>query len=255
MNGRGRPQVWIVSSADALLSLERRLAQHGISARRVATLDFESVDASTLRARLARWGRFDTLVVTSPRAVQAFVRPVMLEGGGLSTPPFEAWAIGRSTAEALRGLGVPRVRTPPSEGSEALVRALDRERRRSIVYPRSDRAGERLGTLLRARGHRVLDVVSYRTVPRALPPRARDAVLLGNGLVLVTSPSALSSLRASVPRPAFRSWRKRARVIAMGERTRRSARGHGFSHVENARSASAEALTAFLVKEVRHAPR
>lgn len=246
------PVIWIVSSAEALHGLERRLARRGMTTRRIVTIEFVAEDPGRLRTRLGRWGAFDTLLVTSPRAVSAFVRPVLNPRDRLS-PRLETWAAGGTSATALRRLGLRRVRRAEAEGADALLPALARGRARAVLYPRSDLAGPTVARRLRAQGHRVLDLVVYRTLPRTVPSAALKRLLRPGQTVVVTSPSALAALRRQIPPIAFRRWRGTTRVVALGSRTRRSAQGHGFRRVEEAGSASVEGLTALLARGGRHA--
>lgn len=248
-----RPVLWVASSQGTLLGLEARTARLGVRVHRLVTLRFEAKPASELREQVERWGPFDTLVVTSPRSVETFVRPV-LSPKERHRPGLEVWAVGSATERALHRLGFRGIRRSDEEGAAPLLTALARPKPRSIVYPRSDRAGRGFAAACRTQRHRVLEVVAYRTVPLALSSRDRARLVRGSPTLLVTSPSALSALRSALPLEEFRGWRSRVRVIALGRRTERSARGHGFLHVDRVATASVEGIMALLAREARHAP-
>lgn len=254
MPGGSSLELWVVSSEGTLGALDRPLARRGVKVRRLVTLRFEDANPKALRARVLQWGRYDTLIVTSPRAVSAFVRPVLVAGKG-PPPHLETWAVGPATARALHALGFRSVRRPAADGSRAIAARFAGGRTRSILYPRSDRAGSELGRRLRRQGHRVLDPVAYRTIGVIPSASAMNSLSRPRTVVLATSPSALSSLRAAFSPRAFIRWRRTARLIALGQRTARSARGHGFREVISAPELSVEGLTALLVREARDGPR
>ena len=246
--------LWILSAEGVFPGIERSLARHDWVVHRVTSVRFRNEPVDRLRERLRRWGRFDTVVVTSRQAIAAFVRPVLLpEGHGHRDR--EVWAAGAATAHALRSLGFHRVRRAPQEGAAPIAEALATGRVRSIIYPRSDRAGPGLARRLHASGHRVLDLVAYRTLPAVGRSRPLERALRNGHVLLVTSPSALAALRAMIAPEAFHRLRGQARIVAIGERTRRSAQGHGFRGVGRLPSASLEGLTAYLAREGRHATR
>jgi uroporphyrinogen-III synthase len=251
---RSPSHLWILSSEGALPGIDRRLERNGWVVHRLVALRFQNEDPVRLRERLLRWGHFDTLIVTSDHAIEAFVRPV-LPLAKRRQRDLAVWAAGAATVRTLRNLGFRQVYQAHPEGAQAIGAALARGRRHAIVYPRSDRAGPRLARRLRARGHRVLDLVVYRTVPSTLLTRAALRALERGQLFLATSPSALAALRASIPPQTFHRLRSTARIAGIGERTQRSARGHGFRRVGRLSSPSVEGLTLYLAREARHAAR
>ena len=246
--------LWIVSAPDALSGAASRLRPQGVRVHRLAAVGFEPEPPDRLRARLDRWGAFDTLVVTSPRAIPAFVRPV-IRPKERRRRGLQVWAAGAGSARRLLALGFLTVRRAREEGATALGSALLSGPRRSIVYPRSDRAGPELARRWRRAGHRVLDLVAYRTVLRKLPVRTLRRLGTPRSRVLVTSPSALSALRSSLSSAGFRRWRRGIRLVALGTRTQRSARGHGFRGVERLAEATVEGLTAYWARAGRDGAR
>lgn len=238
-------QLWVISSEGTLADLPGSLREGRWRVHRLTMLRFEDRPRVRLRARMARWGHVDTLVITSPRAIESFVRPV-LRGGDRT---LEVWAAGEQTARELRELGYRNLRRAADAGAEGIANRLGRGRRRSIVYPRSDVAGTALPRRLRRHGHRVLDLVTYRTVPAPRPSAATVRALATADLVLVTSPSAVAALQQRLRKSEWSRLKGHARVVAFGPRTQRSARRRGLRGVGCLSAPSVEGLTAYLARE------
>ncbi|HTT72534.1 MAG TPA: uroporphyrinogen-III synthase [Thermoplasmata archaeon] len=246
------PSVVLLAAPGTLPGIDRSLRRAGVRLVRIESVVPRPVDPRTWRPRLARAPAPDTVVVTSRAAVGAGVRParrVLIPPTG--SPEF--WAAGPGTAAALRRDGVDRVRRPRAVGAAAVARSLARGPRRRVVYLRSDAAGPELARLLRRRGHRVLDLVVYRLeAPSRLTGPARHALAAAD-LVVVTSPSGLASLRRRVGRPTFVRLARTARLVVLGDRSRRAARIHGFRHIAVAPSTVGQRFTRYLLRELRDA--
>ncbi|MGB6501684.1 MAG: uroporphyrinogen-III synthase, partial [Thermoplasmata archaeon] len=144
-------------------------------------------------------------------------------------------------------------RRAAGDGAAALVRSLLREPHRRLLRFRSGRAGPELARELRRNGHRVVDVVVYRTETTPQPAPALRREIGRADLWVVTSPSALSGLRSTLGPRRFRQLGPSARLVVLGERSRRAARGHGFRHVVVVRPSSPQRFTLRLLEELRHA--
>ena len=240
-----RHRIALVGAPDGLAGLEPALSAHRIALERVPVLTFRAVGGPALLRQLHRFGSPDALLVGSGRAIDFFV-------GAWLAPPSTArtvaWAVGATTAERMRRLGWRRVRTAPREGIEGAIAALGPGRGRRLLYPRSDRAGPGAARLLRARGWNVWDPVVYRTETRGPLGATERRALETASAWIVTSPSALSAVRRRLGARRFGAVRRRMPVIALGERTLRAARGHGFRRAESVGSATVEALTYYVVR-------
>jgi uroporphyrinogen-III synthase len=252
---RPRPPVVVLLSARGTLrSIDPLLRRAGVRLVRITLLTSRPVAPPRWLERLRRTERPDTVVLTSRAAIGAGLMPWVRAVGRLP-PSLEIWAVGPGTALALRRAGFPRIHTPSTAGSLAVVRALRRRRPRSVVYLRSDLAGTRVARALRKEGHEVLDVVVYRTTaagPRAIR-RARE--LSGADALVATSPSALASLRRGVDRRLFLRLARTVPTVVLGPRTQRSARGHGFRHVSVAPSTVPQRFTQHLLGVLDRADR
>ena len=247
-----RPTVAFVAGPGTLAKVDDRLRRAGVRPVRIVALEPQTVDPSVWLARLARARPPDTVVVTSRTAVAAGVRPWRRARGPFA-PSVEFWAVGPGTADALRRAGIRRVRRPTAVSATAIAGALSRTPPRRVVYLRSDVAGRRLALSLRAGGHRVVDLVVYRlAAPPRLTAHAREEVGLAD-LLVVTSPSGLSNLRRQLGPSTFARIARTTRLVVLGERSRRAARGHGFRRTSVAPSTTAQRFTQFLLGELRDA--
>jgi uroporphyrinogen-III synthase len=252
MPTRTAPTVVVLAARGTLDGMDARLAHAGVRLRRITSVEARPLDPRRWLHRLTRTPGPDTAVLTSRAAVSAGVRPWRRRQGPLLAS-VEFWAVGPETARALREEGVRGIHRPPTSDALAIVRALGRRPRRTIAYLRSDIAGPRLSRALRSRGHRVVDVVVYRlrTPPRLSPRAQRD--LVGADLLVVTSPSGLEGLRRRMSRPAFARLARSARLVVLGERSRRAALRLGFRSTSVAPSTNAQRLTRHLLREIRNA--
>lgn len=242
----------VVGSPGALAGPARNLRRKGYHVHRLPLLRFERTPGDQLARALRRFGEYDTLLLTSPRAVEAVLPAVARTGGLRGSAPVEVIAIGPVTRTALRRRGVATSWTSSTASSTALVSRFAGSPSRRIVYPRSDAAGGALARQLRTHGHTVLDLVTYRLRPTPVAPARATRWIRKGHRVVVTSPSALRQLRRSLSPPAFRDFRRRPALLVLGERTTHSARGHGFRGVRIAPDLSTSALTRFLLRELDH---
>ena len=251
MASRASPTVVLLSSADTLAGIDPRLRRAGVRLVRLTAVEARPVEPARWLGRLARGPPPDTVVVTSRNAVRAGVVPWRRAGSG-APASVEFWAVGPGTASALHAAGIRRVHRPRVAGALAVARAIGRTPRRRVVYFRSDIAGPTLARELRQRGHRVVDVVVYRSVrPHRWSARARRALESADVLV-ATSPSSLTFLRA-LGRAAFARLASATPLVVLGDRSRRSARRHGFRHISVAPSTTAQRFTRHLLRELRNA--
>ncbi len=243
--------VALIGAATTYPRLPAALGRRGIRVDRIVVIRPRAVPVrSSLRA-LRRFGRFDTLIVTSRTAAERFLgRPEVRSRLRPDGRP-EVLAIGPGTESALRGVGLRPDWTGRGTGSDEVLRHLARRGARRILYPRSAVAGPKLARALRRAGHRVLDLVAYDLAPpRRLGSRALARVRRADRIV-VTSPSAVDHLFSAVPRPALGTVGPGRRVIAIGPRTARAARARGLRGVRSAPSAAEQPFSRFLLREMR----
>ena len=242
--------VVLLSAPGTLGGIDDRLRRAGVRLVRIPSLAIHAVEPSTWLKRLPPSPT--VVIVTSRAGVAAGVVPwIQFTPGGWKGVRF--WAAGPGTAAALQAAGIRKVRSPPRAGAAGIARALTQGVPQKIVYFRSDRAGPDLSHRLRQCGHEVVDLVVYRVgeLP-SLDDRAVRALREADYLV-ASSPSSLSSLRRRVSAQTFLVLRQRGRLVVLGERSRRAARGHGFRRVALAPSTTAQGFTRYLLRELRDA--
>lgn len=214
--------------------------------RRIAVLRTARVRVDT--------GRFErspraVFVVSSPAAVRHFVR--RLPEAVLHSGRF--YSAGAATSSALAALGCRNVVTAVPAGLEGIVRAVRRDRARTVHHPTSDVGQGRLSRLLGGSRVTVDEFVAYRTLPsRPLPPARRRDLAVATHLV-ASSPSALRHLRSLVPPERWEALRRECVLFAPGALTSRAARRLGFRTVHEVGSLAGGGFTPTWLERLSHA--
>jgi uroporphyrinogen-III synthase len=223
--------VTAVSSAFAPVVVTRAEAKDGPLSSQLRTLGLEvllwpavSVAAASgpaLEQAVARIEEFDWIVFASRRAVTAVIgfRPRLPESVRVA-------AIGRATAQVLRGRGF-RVDLMPNEANAAALvdafAAVGASGAR-ILYPASSRALPTIAQGLAQLGAQVLQVEAYRTEASQLD--VSDCRLWINekviGAVTFASPSAVIELERALGSPDFTRLLNHAAIVAIGPTTARA---------------------------------
>jgi uroporphyrinogen-III synthase len=253
MSPRPVATVVLFSAPGTLEGIDGPLHRAGVRLVRIISLDFRPMDPSRWLTRLESLPVPRSVIVTSRTAVTAGVVP-WLTRTKRRTGKIQFWAAGPGTATALRAFGIRKVRHPRSVGAREILEAFRNGVAQDVVYFRSNRAGPGLARALRQFGHRVTDVIVYRVASRpSLGAHARDT-LLRSDMLLATSPSSLSTLRHALDDRTFDRLRRTARLVVLGERSRRAAQGHQFARISIAPSTTAQGFTRYLLRELRDAP-
>ena len=212
----------------------------------------EPEDAGDLDRAVRSLEGFDWLVFTSANAVTFFLARCRQLGCWPAGKPVKIAAIGSATQLALekQGLGASLV---PAEFSGAGLAAELSEAisGKSVLLPRSDRAGGELPSLLRRAGADVTEAVAYRTVGPEEFDRCLIEAILGGQADAVTffSPSAFREFRNLVGSEALSNWNSRVAFAAVGPVTAEAIRSAGLPVAIEAE----EATTASLVEALeRH---
>jgi uroporphyrinogen-III synthase len=221
--------VAIVAAAGTLLDLEQALGEVGVPVVRFDALRFEPC-LSVQRQRELRRTDWDGVVVSSPRGLDLFLGPVFGPASSHRPAPV-AYVAGESTAAGAARLGYRVVRPVGPPGILGIVSAVPDGRRLRLLHPRSDVAGPKLAVALRANGHTVRDVVAFRTRPASTMTATTRRAISGSDLVVVTSPSALRSLRRHLGPAPFRALAGSVPFRALGETTAAAARRAGVRNV------------------------
>ena len=208
-----RRRVVVTRPGEQSAPLTESLERLGAIVAVVPLIAIEPVESVALRHAFAG-GPYDWVVLTSANAVAAI---------GDRLRAFDrarVAAVGPTTAEALRGLGVEPSFVPERYAADAVADGLGELDGARVLLPQADIADPALAERLRARGATVDVVVAYRTVavePGAEGVRAleeADAVLLASG----SAARSLAALDTSL---------ERALVVCIGPKTADVARDLG----------------------------
>lgn len=188
--------------------------------------------------------KFDWLIFSSANAVKFFLGRCRALGlwPGSDTPKIAV--VGSATRLALENEG-PRASLVPEVFSGAgLAAELSATiAGKSVLLPRSDRAGEELPSLLQSAGAIVTEVVAYRTVgaegiDREVLQAARDHA----DAVTFFSPSAFREFQNLVGSESLGRWNPRVAFVAVGPVTAEAIRGAGLPVAIEADQATAASL-------------
>lgn len=223
-----RPSVVLLSSGDTLRPVGSAAKALGLRWSRVEAIRIAPEPEGRVAARLRRLRRVEGVVVTSRHAaLPALVRWANGQPKG-GRPVF--WAVGPGTADHLRACGAHEVREGRTLGADGLLRRLG-PRPRRLLYVRSDVAGDRVARALRARRHRVSEVLGYRVLARPREIRQRRGVIEAAQALVVASPSSLAALRYALGARRVRALGRTIPAIVLGELSARAARDAGFCRV------------------------
>lgn len=169
--------------------LVRRIAQLGGTPLLFPLLEIAPVaDQDALREQLSRIGQFDLIIFISPNAVQ-----YCMEHIGELPDKVRVAAVGQSSAQALRDLGIRHVIAPTErQDSEALLDLLRNISGWRVAILRGDGGREVLGDTLKARGAEVEYITCYRRGKAHLDAAALSAAK--PDAIAVTSSEALEHL-------------------------------------------------------------
>lgn len=137
--------------------------------------------------------RFDWIIFTSANAVTFFLARCGALGCSAADEAQRIAAVGLATRSALEKQGLQASFVPADFSGAGLAAELSSAiKGKSVLLPRSDRAGEELPVLLRDAGAKVTEVVAYRTAgPEALDRSLVEAVRAGQvDAITFFSPSA-----------------------------------------------------------------
>ncbi len=221
--------------------LRRAAAAHGARVLALSPWRLQQRRDPATRASLRAALAAPRVVWTSPAAVRAAVAlQVLAVGDGA-----QWFAVGSSTAAALRQAGVETVAAPGRMDSEGLLAlpGLQDVAGTDIGLVAAPGGRQLVTTTLQQRGARLLRADVYARIPTPLGARALAALraLDGPAWLALSSGGALDALLAMLPDDAGAALR-RARVVAASERLARLAGAHGFVDVVIARSARPQDL-------------
>jgi len=169
---------------------------------------------------IGRIAQYPLLGLTSPRASLALARRLEAAGQLRLPESVRVWAIGPTTAAPLAAFATVRAPAVSSGGEELADAIIAAGERGPVLYPCGEDARPEFPARLRAAGHKIEQIVVYRTT-LASPEqtvsvlRDTDAVLIGSHRVLTRA----AEMTAGRRRPA---------LICLGQATAATARSLGW---------------------------
>ncbi len=250
------PRVAVTRSERSDGPLSSALRHHGLDPVACQVIEhLAPADPASLQQVAVRLDRFDWLVATSARAVEALagLRPAFPWPRGLRCA-----AVGAATAAGFERHGIAPAVVAPSGGADdliALLRPADRWPGRTVLIPQAAEGRMDVATALRAEGATVTVVHAYRTVSRPTEEIRRAWGGASAEGVVFASPSAARALVEAVGAPEVARMRA---IVAIGATTAQTLRTLGLGpHISpSARfEAAAELCATLLIPSHSPAPR
>ncbi len=246
-------RIVVTRAAEQARELAAALAQLGAEVLLLPAVEFsDPADPAPLERAIRTLDSMEWLVFTSQNAVRFFAKRCRALGlTATQNAKLQVAAVGPATASAAEREGFQVDWVAREFRGEALAAELGgRLAGKKVLLPRSDRAGEDLPALLRAKGAEVLDVVAYRTLaPESQDFAAADRVRRGEADVLTFfSPSAFRNITEVVGLEAMGRFAERGALAAIGPVTARAIREAGLPVEIEAPEATTASLVAAIAR-------
>ena len=240
-------RIVVTRAAQQSGGLRERLEQQGAEVLLLPTIEIVPPDSyAPLDDALRQAGIFDWLVVTSANAVRVMDERLTALGLGVqSLTHVRCAAVGPSTADAMRSMGLAVDVVPERYVGEALADALaERVRGQRVLLVRAAVARDVVPEALRAAGAEVAIVDAYRTVvPADAAERAK--VIFGTAslpdAVVFSSGSTVTHL-LDVLRDAGTTLPPQVKCVSIGPVTSAALRDAGLPVASEAETASLDGL-------------
>ena len=232
----------------------RAIKQSGEMTRALEQLGAEVISCPTIEIREpANWAQldralihlswYDWLVFTSANGVEYFLRRLdELGHGRAELTPHKVCAVGRKTAEKLRGENIPVDLTPERFTAEAVVEEFikrygvrQRLRGSRMLLPASRTTRDVIRPALEKIGVYVEVVEAYQTVLPATTGQEVTKLFRNSGAdyIIFTSPSTVANLAAILETDHLAPQLANTRVVCIGPVTSEAARLHGLAvHIQ-----------------------
>lgn len=230
--------------------LRERLEELGAEVLMLPLVRFlEPENPLDLDSAIRSFEKFDWLIFTSANAVTFFLRRCRALGCWPNGKAITIAAVGLATRLALESEGLQASLVPPEFSGAGLAAELSSAiAGKSVLLPRSDRAGEELPSLLRGAGANVTDVVAYRTAGPEAPDRSMiDKIRRGQAdAITFFSPSAFREFQNLIGSDTLEKLQREVAFVAVGPVTAEAIRNAGLPVVIEAEQATASALVTAL---------
>lgn len=192
------PRVLVTRAAEQAGKLSDALRAAGFTPVEVPVLEIVPPDhLEKFEETILNLASYDWLIFTSTNAVQAFKKHSRILGIPLSAKPNIA-AVGCSTADAIRELGLTVSLIPEKYVAEGLLEAFEQFDLvgKNILIIRAAVARDIIPDTLRARGANVSIIVAYgNRMPANAPEQLAAALNEGIDIAAFTSSSSVTNLR------------------------------------------------------------
>lgn len=246
-----RRRIVITRAAEQSGELRERLQELGAEVGSLPLVSFlEPQDTADLDRAIRALDQFDWIIFTSANAVTFFLARCRGLGYWPNTGRTKVAAVGSATQLAAEKEGLPISLVPAEFSGAGLAAELSGMiLGKSVLLPRSDRAGEELPSMLRKAGAKVTEVTAYVTAgpeafDRALIDAIRDGLV---DAVAFFSPSAFHEFKKLMgPDLVGTRNSRRVALAAVGPVTARAIRGAGLPVAIEADEATTASLVAGL---------
>lgn len=209
----------------------------------------EPEDTVELDRAIRSLERFDWIIFTSANAVTFFLARCRGLGCSAADAAQKIAAVGLATRSALEKQGLQASFVPADFSGAGLAAELSSAiKGKSVLLPRSDRAGAELPTLLRNGGAKVTEVVAYRTAgPEALNRSLVEALRAGQvDAITFFSPSAFHEFQKLMAHEGLAQSDSSVALAAVGPVTAEAIRSAGLPVAIEADEATTGSLVAAL---------
>lgn len=245
-------RVVLTRAPEQATELARRLQRMGAEVLLMPTVQFAPPEnSSAVDAAIEQLDQFDWILLTSMNVVRFFIWRMQYKDGFSALRNTKVGAVGPGTAILSQSEGLDVDYVAKKGTGESLVKELAESMRGCrILLPRSDRADDRLPTLLREAGADVTEVIAYRTIkPETLDPevlgRLRRAEV---DAIVFASPSAFHHLCDAIPAEEVAKLSERVEFATIGPTTAKALESAGVRVAIQAKEASAESLAEAIAK-------
>jgi len=238
-------RIVITRAAEQTQELRARLEELGAEVLLLPMIRFlEPEDSSGLDRAIRSLADFEWLIFTSANAVSFFMARCRALGISAKNGRTKIAAVGSATETALNREGLLAVLVPVEFSGAALAKEFGAAiAGKTVLLPRSDRAGDDLPVALRRAGAKVTEVIAYRTAgPDALDQERVQAIRNGEvDAVTFFSPSAVREFHKLFGADLPRICEAQVAFAAVGPVTAEAIRGAGLTvevEADEARTAS-----------------
>jgi uroporphyrinogen-III synthase len=224
-------RIVITRAAEQSGELRERLQELGAEVASLPLVRFlEPKDSADLDRAIRALDQFDWIIFTSANAVTFFMGRCRSVGCWPNTGRTKLAAVGSATRLALESQDLQASLVPAEFSGSGIAAALSGIiSGKSVLLPRSDRAGEELPLMLRKAGAKVTEVTAYVTAgPEAFDRSLIDAIRDGQvDAVAFFSPSAFQEFQKLMGPDLLVKYDPRVALAAVGPVTARAILGAG----------------------------